>query len=59
MLARTGFGDDPGLAHFHGQEDLAHAIVDLVRAGVVELVAFEVNFRAAEMLCEPFGVVQG
>jgi hypothetical protein len=46
MLARAGFGDDAGLAHAHGQKDLADAVVDLVRAGVVELVALEPDLRA-------------
>ena len=35
VLAGAGLGDDPGLAHASGQQDLAHAIVDLVGAGVV------------------------
>ena len=41
VLARAGFGDDPGLAHADRQQDLADAIVDLVRAGVVQLVPLE------------------
>jgi hypothetical protein len=31
------------------QQDLAHAVVDLVRAGVVELVALEEDLGAAEL----------
>jgi hypothetical protein len=50
VLARAGLGDDPGLAHALGQQDLAHAVVDLVRAGVVQLLALEIDLRAAEML---------
>ncbi len=49
VLAGAGFGDDAGLAHAAGQQDLAHAVVDLVGAGVVQLVALEVDFRAAEL----------
>ena len=43
VLAGAGLGDDAGLAHAAGQQDLAHAVVDLVRAGVVQLVALEVD----------------
>ena len=50
MLAGAGLGDDALLAHALGEQDLAHAVVDLVRAGVVELVALQVDLRAAEML---------
>ena len=46
MLTGTGFGDDAGLAHAQGEQDLADAIVDLVRAGMVELVALEPDLRA-------------
>ena len=31
VLAGAGFGDDAGLAHAAGQQDLAHAVVGLVR----------------------------
>jgi hypothetical protein len=33
-------------------------VVDLVRAGVVQLVALEVDLRAAEMLGQPLGKIQ-
>ena len=58
MLAGAGFGDDPRLAHAPGQQDLAEAIVDLVRAGVVQLVALEIDLRAAEMLGQPLGEIE-
>jgi hypothetical protein len=58
MLAGAGFGDDPGLAHALGQQDLPEAVVDLVRAGVVQLVALEVDLRAAEMLGQPLGEIE-
>ena len=38
------------LAHAPGQQDLADAVVDLVRAGMVQLVALEVDLGAAELL---------
>ncbi len=50
VLAGAGFGDDPGLAHAAGQQDLAEHVVDLVRARVVQLVALEVDLGAAELL---------
>ena len=58
VLAGAGFGDDAGLAHPLGEQDLTEAIVDLVRAGVVELVALEVDLRAAEMLGQPLGKIE-
>lgn len=41
VLAGAGLGDDPGLAHALGQQGLAEHVVDLVRAGVVEVLALE------------------
>ena len=41
VLAGAGLGDDPGLAHPLGQQRLAEHVVDLVRAGVVEVLALE------------------
>ena len=55
MLAGAGLGDDAGLAHAPGQQDLAHAIVDLVRAGVVEVLALQIDLGAAEMPGQPLG----
>ncbi len=47
MLAGAGFGDDALLAHAAGEQNLAEHVVDLVRAGVIELVALEIDFGAA------------
>ena len=65
MLASAGFGDDSGLAHADREQDLADAIVDLVRAGMVELVALEPDLRAlsiggrfANMVGEPLGKIE-
>ena len=58
MLAGAGLGDDAPLAHLAGEQDLAHAVVDLVRAGVVELVALEIELGAAEMSGQPLGEVE-
>jgi hypothetical protein len=51
VLARAGFRDDPGLAHADRQQDLADAVVDLVRAGVVQLVALEPDLGAHTLGC--------
>src|SRR5712675_2130834 len=58
MLAGAGLGDDALLAHAARHHDLAEHIVDLVRAGVVELLALEVDFCAAEMLGQAFGEIK-
>src|SRR5690606_14320637 len=55
--AGAGLGDDALLAHALGQQDLADAVVDLVRAGVVQLFALEVDLRPAAVLGEAFGEV--
>ena len=57
-LAGAGFGDDARLAHAQREQDLAEAIVDLVRAGVVELVTLEVDFRRAEVLGQALGEIE-
>ncbi len=58
MLAGAGLGDDAGLAHAAGELDLAEAIVDLVRAGMVQLVALEIDLGAAETLGQPLGEIE-
>ena len=58
MLAGAGFGDDALLAHAAGKQDLAHHIVDLVGARVVEFVALEINFRAAQMFGQALGEIK-
>ena len=59
MLARAGLGDDPLLTHAHGQERLAHRVVELVRPGVAQVLALEVDVRAAKVLAEPRRGVEG
>ena len=58
MLASARLGDDTRLAHALGELDLAQAVVDLVAAGVIELVALEVDFGAAEVLGQAFGEIE-
>ncbi len=52
VLAGAGLGDDPLLADLLGQQRLAQHVVDLVRAGVVEVLALEQDARAAGVLGE-------
>ncbi|EGE58214.1 hypothetical protein RHECNPAF_334005 [Rhizobium etli CNPAF512] len=58
VLAGASFRNDARLAHALGEQDLADAVVDLVRAGVVQLLAFEVNLRAAEFGRQPLGEIE-
>ena len=52
VLAGAGLGDDPALSHPLGEQDLAERVVDLVRAGVEQVLALEVD-RVAGGLGEP------
>ena len=56
VLAGAGLGDHPRLAHALGEQRLAEHVVDLVRAGVVEVLALEQDPRAAGVLAEPRGL---
>ncbi len=53
MLAGARLGDDAGLAETLGEQCLAEHVVDLVRAGVVEVLALEEHAGAAGVLGEP------
>jgi hypothetical protein len=57
VLAGAGLGDDRGLAHAPGEHRLADGVVDLVRAGVVEVLALEVDLRPADLAREARRVV--
>ena len=52
VLAGTGLGDQPGLAHPLGEQRLAEHVVDLVRTGVVEVLTLEQHANA-ELLAQP------
>jgi hypothetical protein len=53
VLARAGLGDDAGLAHPPGEQGLAQHVVDLVRAGVGQVLALEEDAPAARLGGEP------
>ena len=57
VLAGAGLGDDPPLAHPLGEQRLPERVVDLVRAGVVEVLALEPD-RVAGGLAQALGQVQ-
>ena len=58
MLAGAGLGDDALLAHPPRHQDLAEHVVDLVRAGVVQLLALEIDLCAAKMLGQALGEIE-
>jgi hypothetical protein len=55
MLPGAGLRDNPRLAHPPGQQNLPHAVVDLMRPGMVQLIALEVDFGAAQLARQPLG----
>jgi len=48
--ARTCLGDDALLAHALGEQGLTNGIVDLVRAGVVQVFSLQVYLRTAQVI---------
>ena len=58
MLARARFRDDALFAHAPREQDLAEGVVDLMRAGVEQIFALQINLRAAELLREALGKVE-
>ena len=50
VLPGPGFGDHSPLAHPPRQQRLAERVVDLVRAGVVQVLAFQVDLGPAALL---------
>ena len=53
VLAGAGLRDDAVLAHALREQPLAEAVVDLVRAGVQQVFALEIDFCAAQAFGEP------
>ncbi len=52
VLARAGFGDDAAFAHAAREQRLAETVVDLVRAGVEQVFALDVDFARRSRACE-------
>src|SRR5207247_2263432 len=59
VLAGAGLGDDAALANAAGEEALAEGIVDLVGAGVGEVLALEVDTGTAGVGGELLSEVEG
>ena len=59
MLASACLRDDAGLAHAACQHGLADGVVDLVRAGMVKVLALEVDLGATLLVAGACGVVDG
>jgi hypothetical protein len=57
MHPGSGLRDDAGLAEPVGEQRLSDAVVDLVRAGVVEVLALQVDLRAAQFVGPPLRVI--
>ena len=58
VLSGAGFGDDFGLTHAPGQQRLTHDVVDFMGAGMVQLVALEIELCAAEMRRQSAGEIE-
>ena len=58
MLPRARFGNNARLAHFHREESLADGVVDFVRAGVQQILALQVDARAAKFRGKPRSKLQ-
>ena len=57
MLAGARLGDHSRLAEPFCQQRLADAIVYLVRTGVIQILALEIDLRAAELFGPALGVI--
>ena len=58
MLACAGLGDEALLAHSAREQRLAEGVVNLVCAGVGEILALEIDSRATKMFGESFGEIE-
>ncbi|VTR66606.1 hypothetical protein DESC_490016 [Desulfosarcina cetonica] len=59
VLAGAGFGDHARLAHAFDQQALAHHIVGLVGAGVIQILALDKNACPAEVARQVPGIGNG
>jgi hypothetical protein len=58
VLPGAGLGDDARLLHALGEQALAEGVVELVGAGVQQVLALEEDARAAEVTRQPVGEPQ-
>ena len=59
VLTCAGLGDNAVLAHEFCQKPFAHAVIELVRTGVIQILALEINLAVAEFAAEIFAVING
>ena len=59
MHAGAGLGDDARLLHAAREQRLPYGVVDLVRTGVVQVLALDVDLRAAALLGQALREVDG
>ena len=57
MLSGTSLRNDPSLAHAPSDQDLADRVVDLMSAGVVQVLTLEIDF-AAILLAQSTGEIE-
>ena len=57
MLPGAGFGDNALFAHVFRQQSFAHTVIQLMRAGVVQIFAFQVDLAMADFLRKPLAVI--
>ena len=50
VLTSSGLRNDTGFSHFLRQQYLTEHVVDLMRTGMVQILALQVNLRAAKIL---------
>jgi hypothetical protein len=58
VLPGTGFGNDARLAHAFRQKRLADGIVDLVRAGVIQILSLQIDSGPAATLRQTLRKIQ-
>ena len=59
MLSRSGLGDNAVLSHAFCQQALTQRVVDLVRSRVGQVLPLEVDARAAKLVAQVLGIVEG
>src|ERR1700733_493525 len=58
VLSRASLRNHSLFLHAHSKQALPDAVIDFVRAGVKQILAFQINLRAAEMLRQSRGELQ-
>ena len=59
VLACAGFSNDAGFPHPLRQQGLAHRVIDLMGAGMIQVLALQVDLGAGQLAAPPVRVIQG